>query len=136
MGLSWFMRYTLHNSYIHWLQLWKYNLTWDFSRNGQISINEWKKKFKMCRISTFPEPIFCRNIYDKYVDVLLKIEKPLTERSLVYTALILAGNQTEVACSGMIPLDHQDLCTVNTVWMSRYQTAYIIQMKAFHWIIE
>ena len=54
----------------------------------------------------------------------------------MYTALILAGNQTKVALWGMIPLDHQDLRTVNTVWMNRYQTAYIIYMKPFHWIIE
>ena len=47
-------------------------------------------------------------------------------RSLQYTALILAGNQTEVAFSAMILLDHQDLHTVNTVSMNRYQTAYII----------
>ena len=62
--------------------------------------------------------------------------KSLIGRSLLQTALILAGNQTQVTFSGIIPLDHLDLRFVNTVWMNRYQTAYIIHVKAFHWIIE
>ena len=36
----WLMRYKLLYSYIHCLKLCKYNLRWDFSWNGQISIKE------------------------------------------------------------------------------------------------
>ena len=35
--------------------------------------------------------------------------KPLTGWSLLYTAIILAGNRTQVTFSGIIPQDHQDL---------------------------
>ena len=44
------MRYKLHNSYIDSLQVCKYNLKWDFSWNGQISIGI-KKIGEMLHIS-------------------------------------------------------------------------------------
>ena len=60
-----------------------------------------------------------------------KLESPIG-RSLPRTVLTLAGNQTQVTFSDIIPLDHQDLLFVNTARMNRHQTAYIIYMKAFH----
>ena len=62
-----------------------------------------------------------------------KIEnlKSLIRRNLPQTALILAGNQTQVTFSGIIPLDHQYLRFVKTVWMNRYQNAIIWALPFF-----
>ena len=42
MDIILYMRYKLHKTYIHCLELCKYNLKWNFSWNDKISIKDWK----------------------------------------------------------------------------------------------
>ena len=122
----------------------KHNLKWVFPWNGKISLKERKKKKKWEKIAEFIPyswtPLlswyFVRNIAICRCLIKNWKTKLLIQKSLLYTALILAGNQTQVVFSSIIPLDFQDLPTVNTVWMNRYQTTDIIYVKSFHWIIE
>ena len=73
------MRYKLHKTYIHCLELHNYNLKWDFSWNDQISIKDWKYWRKLPELRQHSRRyllIFCKKTYrSKYVDVWLKIEK-------------------------------------------------------------
>ena len=62
MGLNWFLIHNLHNSYIHYLQLFKYNLKWDFSWNGQISTKNKKIGKKLQNLYSIAEHISLSDI--------------------------------------------------------------------------
>ena len=83
-GLSWFIRYKLHNSYIYCLQLCKYNLKGDIQHKKMKKFGRKVAEFKYfiwelyhdtTKLNIFPDLTFCKKIYCKYVDVWLKIKK-------------------------------------------------------------